>query len=53
MVLSTTLLAGEIITTGGLAENKLKKLKGLKLTLPFLSIVDAKHAGLGAMACCK
>jgi hypothetical protein len=51
--LSLTLLAGENITTGGFEENKLKKLKGLRLTLPSLSMVDAKQIGLGAMACCK
>jgi hypothetical protein len=36
-----------------LLENKLKKLNGDKLTLPTASIVDAKHTGLGAIACCK
>ena len=34
-------------------ENKLKKLKGLRFTLPALSIVEAKQMGLGAMACCR
>jgi hypothetical protein len=53
VVLSLTLLAGEKITTGGLEENKLKKLKGLRFTLPALSIVEAKQIGLGAMACCR
>jgi hypothetical protein len=38
-------------TMGGLEENKLKKLKGLRLTLPALSIVDAKQIGRGAMIC--
>jgi hypothetical protein len=36
-----------------LEENKLKKLKGLRFTFPALSMVDAKHIGLGAMACCR
>src|SRR5687767_41077 len=34
VVLSRTLRAGEKITIGGLEENKLKKLKGLKFTFP-------------------
>jgi hypothetical protein len=53
VVLSLSLLEGEKITIGGLVENKLKKLKGLRFTFPSLSIVDAKQIGLGAMACCK
>ena len=53
VVLSLTRRAGEKITIGGLEENKLKKLKGDKFTLPALSIVDAKQIGRGAMACCK
>ena len=51
VVLSLTRLAGEKTTTGGLEENKLKKLNGLRLMTPFLSIVDAKHMGRGAIAC--
>jgi len=38
---------------GGLEENKLKKLKGLRLTFPALSIVDAKQTGRGATTCCR
>ena len=53
MVLSLTLLAGEKITIGGLDEKRLKKLNGLRFTLPALSIVDAKQIGRGAIACCK
>jgi hypothetical protein len=53
VVLSRTLLAGEKITMGGLEENKLKKLKGDRFTFPSLSIVEAKHTGLGAIACCR
>jgi hypothetical protein len=48
MVLSLTLREGEKINMGGLAEKQLKKLNGLKLTFPFLSIVLAKAIGLGA-----
>jgi hypothetical protein len=33
--------------------NKLKKLKGLRLTFPSKSIVEAKQIGLGAIAYCK
>jgi len=51
--LSLTLLAGEKTTIGGFEENILKKLNGLKFTLPSLSIVDAKQTGRGAIACCK
>jgi len=51
VVLSLTLREGEKITTGGFDENRLKKLKGLRFTCPSLSIVDAKHIGLGAMIC--
>jgi hypothetical protein len=36
------------MSIGGLALNILKQLKGLKLTLPFLSTVLAKAIGLGA-----
>jgi hypothetical protein len=53
VVLSLTLLAGENITTGGLDENKLKKLNGERFTFPSLSIVDANAIGRGATACCK
>jgi hypothetical protein len=53
VVLSLTRLEGEKITIGGLEENKLKKLKGLKLIFPARSMVDAKQIGLGAMACCR
>jgi hypothetical protein len=52
VVLSLILLAGEKIMTGGLEENKLKKLKGLRFTFPFLSIVLAKQIGRGAIICC-
>jgi len=48
MVLSLTLLDGENISMGGLLPNTLKKLKGDKLGFPSLSIVLAKHIGLGA-----
>jgi hypothetical protein len=51
--LSLPLLEGEKMTIGGLIENKLKKLKGLKLIFPALSMVLAKQIGLGAMACCR
>jgi hypothetical protein len=44
------LLAGEKITTGGLALNTLKKLKGLKFRLPSLSTVDANAMGRGPTA---
>jgi hypothetical protein len=53
VLLSLTLLAGEKTTMGGLAENTLKKLKGLRLTFPAWSIVEAKQIGLGAIAFCK
>src|SRR5918993_5880303 len=46
-------LTGEKIITGGFEENKLKKLNGLRLTFPALSIVDAKQTGRGATTCCK
>jgi len=45
--LSVPLLAGEKTSIGGLELTTLKKLKGLKLTLPFLSTVLAKQMGLG------
>ena len=48
-----TLLEGEKITIGGLDENKLKKLNGLKFTFPALSMVEAKHIGRGATTCCR
>jgi hypothetical protein len=52
-VLSLTLLDGEKITIGGLEENMLKKLNGLRFTFPSLSIVEAKQIGLGAITCCR
>src|ERR1044072_8052046 len=52
-VLSLPLLAAEKITIGGLYENKLKKLKGLRFAFPSLSIVLANAIGLGAMAYCS
>jgi len=51
--LSLNLLEGEKTTIGGWVENKLKKLKGLRFTWPFLSIVEAKQTGLGAIICCR
>jgi hypothetical protein len=53
VVLSRTRLEGEKTTIGGLVENKLKKLKGLRLTDPDLSIVEAKQIGRGPIRCCK
>ena len=53
VVLSRTLLDGEKTAIGGLELNKLKKLNGLRLTFPFLSIVLANAIGLGAIAPCK
>jgi hypothetical protein len=53
VVLSLILREGEKITTGGLLENKLKKLKGLRFTLLALSMVQAKHIGRGATTCCR
>jgi hypothetical protein len=53
VVLSLTRRAGEKITMGGFEENTLKKLKGLRLTFPSRSIVDAKQIGLGATAFCR
>jgi hypothetical protein len=38
---------------GGLRENRLKKLNGLRFTWPSLLMVLAKQMGLGAMACCR
>jgi hypothetical protein len=35
---------------GGVEENILKKLKGLRLTSPLALIVEAKQMGLGATA---
>ncbi|MNY34681.1 hypothetical protein D3C86_1690390 [compost metagenome] len=52
VVLSRTLLAGEKMHSGGFVLNMLKKLKGLRLTLPSKSIVVAKQIGLGAIAYC-
>ena len=48
MVLSRNLREGEKITIGGLVENTLKKLNGLRLILPALLMVAAKHIGRGA-----
>jgi hypothetical protein len=53
VVLSLTLRDGEKITIGGLEENMLKKLKGLRFTFPSLSMVEAKHTGRGAITCCR
>jgi hypothetical protein len=53
VVLSLTLLAGEKTTMGGLEENKLKKLNGLRFTCPALSMVEAKQIGRGAITCCR
>jgi hypothetical protein len=53
MVLSLTRRAGEKTKIGGLALKTLKKLKGDKFGLPFLSIVLAKAIGLGPIADCK
>src|SRR4051794_3845939 len=53
VVLFLTLRDGEKITTGGLIENKLKKLNGDKFTLPLASILLTNAMGLGAMAYCK
>jgi hypothetical protein len=50
VVLSLPRLAGEKIKIGGLALNTLKKLKGDKLTFPFLSMVLANAIGLGVTA---
>ena len=44
------LLAGENIATGGLELKTLKKENGARLATPFLSIVLAKHMGLGPTA---
>jgi hypothetical protein len=49
VVLFLTLLDGEKIAIGGLLVKKLKKLKGLRFTFPFKSIVEAKQMGRGAM----
>jgi hypothetical protein len=43
-------LLGANTTIGGLAEKTLKKENGAKLGLPALSIVLAKHMGLGPIA---
>ena len=47
MVLSLPRRDGEKISTGGFALKTLKKLKGLRLTSPFSSIVLAKAIGRG------
>jgi hypothetical protein len=49
MLLFLTLRAGEKMAMGGLTPNTLKKLKGLKLGCPSLSIVLANAMGRGAM----
>ena len=51
VVLFLILRTGEKTTMGGLDEKRLKKLKGLRFTFPFLSIVEAKHIGRGAIKC--
>jgi hypothetical protein len=53
VVASLTRLDGENTQTGGLVLNILKKLNGLRFTLPSLSTVEAKHIGRGAMAYCR
>ena len=53
MVLSRTRRAGEKTKIGGLELKILKKLKGDKFGLPFLSFVLAKAIGRGAIALCK
>src|SRR5215217_3458053 len=53
VVLSLILFEGEKTTTGGSEETILKKLNGLRLTFPSLSMVDAKQIGLGAITCCR
>jgi hypothetical protein len=50
MVLSRTLRAGENMSVVGFEPKTLKKLKGLKLGFPSLSMVLAKQIGRGAMA---
>ena len=47
------LLAGEKTAMGGFVLKRLKKLKGLRLGVPFLSSVLTKATGLGATACDK
>ena len=53
VVLFRALLEGEKITIAGLVEKRLKKLNGLRFTLPEASIVLAEQIGLGAMAACN
>src|ERR1700744_5493795 len=53
VVLSRILRAGEKTTIGGSALNRLKKLKGLRFTLPYLSWVDTSATGRGAIANCR
>ena len=53
VVLFLTRRDGEKMTMGGFEEKRLKKLKGLRFTLPSLSIVDAKQIGRGAITCCR
>jgi hypothetical protein len=50
VVLSLTLRDGENTHTGGFTLNRLKKLKGLRLTFPSASTVEARQIGLGATA---
>ena len=49
VVFPRTRLAGEKIKIGGLALKTLKKLTGLRFTLPALSTVLANAIGLGAI----
>jgi hypothetical protein len=51
--LSLTLLEGEKMRMGGVVENILKKLKGLRFTCPAASIVLTKQIGRGATAACR
>jgi hypothetical protein len=53
VVLFLTRRAGEKTSIGGLELNTLKKLKGDKFGLPFISTVLAKAMGLGATVLCK
>src|SRR5258708_4085321 len=53
VVLSRTRRDGEKMRMGGLVENKLKKLKGLRLTRPSASMVLAKQIGRGATEVCR
>jgi hypothetical protein len=53
VVLSLALRDGEKTTTAGFVLNRLKKLNGLRFTLPLRSMVLAKQIGRGATVCCK